>query len=312
MDIATALMNNLKAQNPYAAQGVNQANQMADQLQSEPYNDGFSTFLGNMGAGIAAAPSNVSTMQAIGQSLPGALQAMQNKSNEYMGRQKEALALRMTAANTLDAVKKYEEEKKFKEAQLGLQRRKIENSGKMLELTDTHNRNKEQLKLMEIGVKQQLAAQKEKKEGLKEYDPYIKAGHKTQDTLELLNSDIYNDIINNPPSWLQQKFPKVVGVNNNVLAMNKIPEKGRIALTSDQHLNAEQYAAKKNPLVERNVIGELAKKLKEEGIPYEKGKQFLEEATQEIKGLLKDGVPETAIRDESNQWIKKFLSDVGR
>jgi hypothetical protein len=119
-DLGDMLMNQIKqsnlAQTQLATDYSNQANTLAQMPQANPMND----FMGSLSMGVLGAPSHLSTMEAIGQAMPGAQNAFQQTQQQNANRMTQAMEYKRLAASTLSAVAKFNLEYGLKREELGV------------------------------------------------------------------------------------------------------------------------------------------------------------------------------------------------
>lgn len=125
MSVFESLMQQIRANNAPQAQLINSANQQADMMANMPRSDPMHAFNANFGMGVLAAPPEMGTLQAIGQAFPGAMSAMRETEQMNEQRQQQSMQMRKIAADTIEAVDKYNFEK-----QVNL--RKLQHSDAML------------------------------------------------------------------------------------------------------------------------------------------------------------------------------------
>lgn len=144
MDLSSQLMNQIRMQNEPQAQLIQQANQEADLLQHMPTQNPMGPAMMKFGLGILGAPPEMSTSQAMGLSGQEAMKTYEEHSQKQNQNRMQSIALRQTAANTIDAVRKFNMENEFKNRQMvNLEAQTTE--------TKRHNQMSELLKAAENG-----------------------------------------------------------------------------------------------------------------------------------------------------------------
>lgn len=143
MDLSSQLMNQIKMQNAPQAQLIQQANQEADLLQHMPIQNPMGPAMMKFGLGILGAPPEMSTSQAAGLSGQEAMKTYEEHAQKQNQNRMQSIALRQTAANTIDAVRKFNMENEFKNRSLGQQEATLTE-------TSRHNRNTEEGNLMKM------------------------------------------------------------------------------------------------------------------------------------------------------------------
>lgn len=141
MSIYESLMQQIRQQNQPQAHLINDANSFADTLGSMPPSDPMHAFNAHFGMGVAGAPPEMSTLQAIGQAFPGAMDAVRQTENVNMQRQQQSMQMRQVASDTIQAVDKYNFEK---EAML----HKLRHQDEILNETKRHNINTEHVGML--------------------------------------------------------------------------------------------------------------------------------------------------------------------
>lgn len=118
MDLSSQLMNQIRMQNAPQAQLIQQTNDEADLLQHMPTQNPMGPAMMKFGLGILGAPPEMSTSQAAGLSGQEAMKTYEEHAQKQNQNRMQSIALRQTAANTIDAVRKFNMENEFKNRQM--------------------------------------------------------------------------------------------------------------------------------------------------------------------------------------------------
>lgn len=229
MSVFESLMQQIRANNAPQAQLINSANQQADMMANMPRSDPMHAFNANFGMGVLAAPPEMGTLQAIGQAFPGAMSAMRETEQMNQQRQQQSMQMRKIAADTIEAVDKYNFEK-----QVNL--RKLQHADDTLSETKRHNISSENIALLEARskiMKNALEGNLDHKANEKKAEDTLKSAADFTDNFEklkkihaiatgtsLLGKYVGND---SPAYQLNQQLPANFRVNlkgdirNNVL-----------------------------------------------------------------------------------------------
>lgn len=229
MSVFESLMQQIRANNAPQAQLINSANQQADMMANMPRSDPMHAFNANFGMGVLGAPPEMGTLQAIGQAFPGAMSAMRETEQMNEQRQQQSMQMRKIAADTIEAVDKYNFEK-----QVNL--RKLQHADDTLSETKRHNISSENIALLEAKSKimknslegnlDHKAQEKKAEDTLKSAADFtdnfekLKKIHAIATGMSLLGKYVGND---SPAYQLNQQLPanfrvKLSGdIRNNVL-----------------------------------------------------------------------------------------------
>lgn len=141
MSIYENLMNDIRQRNMPKAQLIDQMNSQADTLQNMPQQNPDAAYKSSLGMGMLAAPPEMGTLQALGQAFPGAMDAMRQTQEQNIKQQRDSMAMRQAAADTLQAVEAYNFEK-------GVKQHHMKHLDATLGETSRHNQMTEQTDLM--------------------------------------------------------------------------------------------------------------------------------------------------------------------
>lgn len=106
-DFSQMLLDQLKQNNLAQTNLANDYTKQANLMANMPKGDPMNSFMGALGMGVAGAPSNVGTLEAIGRAFPAAQGAYEQSHQNNMNRQLQSLEFKKLAASTLDAVAKF-------------------------------------------------------------------------------------------------------------------------------------------------------------------------------------------------------------
>lgn len=125
LPLGDSLMQQIRNQNAPQAQVINDMQQHANLLAQTPPVNPQHAYQAKLGYAMAAAPKDMDTLQAFAHAQNQAMPVYDQYVERAQNQIKDSMQLRQTAASTIESVRRYNEERAHKTAELGLKEREV-------------------------------------------------------------------------------------------------------------------------------------------------------------------------------------------